>query len=259
MSGEPLHRRILVPSLIATGALAVTILAWASGAVDGWERFLYDLRLRGNLVEDVDPSILPAPVDDVSTGTLGRWPWARWVTAELAAGLDAAGTRLILLDLSYKDPVPGEDPRFLKAMADAPHVLAAYTSIGEADPKEKIDSAVLGEFERRFVLDLPGADEALPQAPRASRLYLPIAGLVELGPGTSPTRLSTSGSSPTGWCGEFPSSGAMFRPPSRPAWPKGTGSRASPWRWPVAGTGWSRRRSGSSPGASFSPSPDVNW
>ncbi len=184
---EPLFEKLRVPGAIVLGALTATLFASATGMLNGPELFLYDLRLKGNPAPHVSERILPIPIDDASTARIGRWPWSRPITAELARDLGNEGARAVLLDLTYTDrTTEEEDARFVEVMSEARGAISAFFVLPVATNGEDLTAeqrAALEKLDARFPFTLPGASEALPDAPRAERVFVPLAGLVERGPG----------------------------------------------------------------------------
>lgn len=179
----PLVERVRMPAAIVAGALVVTTVLRIAGAFEGLENALYDLRAKGHPAAEVSERIVPIPVDDASTERVGKWPWKRPVTGELAKDLHDAGARVVLLDLTFKDasdPVE-EDARFVEIVSGAPSTIAAYGGNEVADREEEIaesQRSSLAAFVPRIPLDVQGAAEAFPDAPVVERLNLPIPGFV---------------------------------------------------------------------------------
>lgn len=192
---EPLRERLRVPMAIAGAAALGTFLASVTGMLDRTELSLYDLRLKGNPAPLVSDYLLPIPIDDASTSRIGRWPWPRPMTAELARDLGREGARAVLLDLTYTDHVvngAAEDAAFVETMSAAPAAVTAVLVLpldgGDLTEEKK---AALAAFDARFPFAIEGAARAIPDAPEAVTVSVPIRGLVERGPGLGVASLDT--------------------------------------------------------------------
>ena len=179
----PFVERARIPAVIVAGALAVTGGLRFAGAFEGLENAFYDLRAKGNPAAEVSNRLVPIPIDDPSTERVGKWPWPRPVTAELARDLHAAGASVVLLDLTFKDAshVPAEDAQFVAVVSSAATVIAAYGGNDVADQEEELaesQRASLAAFVPRIPLAVKGAERAFPDAPVIERLNLPIAPFV---------------------------------------------------------------------------------
>ncbi len=83
------NRRVLI-ALGAMLTLMFSLLAATDRMPETLQRFeldLYDMRLRYSLLNTVDDRIVIIDIDEKSLAELGRWPWSRFVLAELVEKL----------------------------------------------------------------------------------------------------------------------------------------------------------------------------
>jgi CHASE2 domain-containing sensor protein/tRNA A-37 threonylcarbamoyl transferase component Bud32 len=187
-----LLQRARVPAAIVSVSAVLTALLRLFGALEGTENALYDLRAKGHPAKEVSERIVAVPIDNASTERVGRWPWPRPITAEIARDLDRDGARVILLDVSFKDASfkdalrPDDDERFVQVISSAGAAITAYSGDVRADPDEDIAESQRRAHEYfvpRVPIDLPGAARAFPHAPVLERLNLPIPEFVAALPG----------------------------------------------------------------------------
>lgn len=119
--GELQHRRWLVGGLIILG-VTLALLALPPG--DGLARLSYDLPFlfRGNLA---DTNVVVLIEDRATLDALGQttFPPARTVHARLLDKLSEEGASLVVFDISFRAPKPGEDERFAAAITRHGHVI----------------------------------------------------------------------------------------------------------------------------------------
>ncbi len=115
---------------VLLGAIATFTVAgtFALGAWDRLELLALDERLAlvhhdpatGRNQDEPDP-IAHVNIDDRSLQELGRWPWPRKVLADIVAALDAAGAKVIALDIIFPEP---QEVRLVDPAAEAYSGLA---------------------------------------------------------------------------------------------------------------------------------------
>lgn len=85
-----------------------------------------------------DPDIFVVEIDDRALAEIGAWPWPRSVHADLVERLDAAGARLVVLDVLFVEPTaPSQDAALAQAMAASGKVLLPF---GFAPVPDTLDS-----------------------------------------------------------------------------------------------------------------------
>jgi len=99
---------------------AIVILAFVAGHIAfdlnkevSWSRYnlmrdyelkLYDLRLRALPKRDDPSGVVIVAIDEQSLRQVGRWPWPRWVLADLVDNILSAGPAAVGLDLVLSEP-----------------------------------------------------------------------------------------------------------------------------------------------------------
>lgn len=185
-------RKAATPAAIVGVAGVVTLLLGAFGVLERGDQWLYDLRMHGVPNRDVSDRLLPIPVDDDSTDHLGRWPWKRAVTAQLARDAAKDGARAVLLDITYNDVTdPEQDREFVETIAGVGAAVAAVSAL-ESSPNGAMmeglserKKAALKAFEEKVPVEIPGAAEAFPDALIVRTISPPIAEFLERGPGVA--------------------------------------------------------------------------
>ena len=126
-------------TLVEWGMLTSAVLALvAACAVLGWseraDKAVYDLSVAAQHHAASDEIVIVA-IDDPSISAIGRWPWRRWVLADLIERIAADAPRVIGVDviLSEPDALHPEDDRSLAgSMARAGNVvLPALAEAGQ--------------------------------------------------------------------------------------------------------------------------------
>jgi serine/threonine-protein kinase len=74
--------------------LAFTAMYFTTPAIQGIERWAYDMGLRVSSAEP-NKQITVLAIDEKSLETVGRWPWSRHIHAQAIAKLNAAGAKVI--------------------------------------------------------------------------------------------------------------------------------------------------------------------
>ncbi len=120
------QRRTLVEWSLLTAAVLALV---AACAVLGWseraDKAVYDLSVAAQHHAPSDEIVIVA-IDDPSISAIGRWPWRRWVLADLIDRIAADAPRVIGVDviLSEPDTLHPEDDRALaRSMARAGNIV----------------------------------------------------------------------------------------------------------------------------------------
>ncbi|MDR0458272.1 MAG: CHASE2 domain-containing protein, partial [Burkholderiaceae bacterium] len=106
---QPLTRyyvwRLAIIAALTLLAVLHALDALPSAALDGLDRWLYDLRLMANLPGGRDARIVIVQVDEQSLAALGQWPWRRDVLARLVDELhDRQRAAAIGIDAVFAEP-----------------------------------------------------------------------------------------------------------------------------------------------------------
>ncbi len=103
MTRRPSGSRAVTLAIGAATSLLVLAAVW-SGLLAPVEGVVIDkfLQLRGE--RPADPRVALCLIDEASIDAYGRWPWPRTRMAEVIERLDAAGARVIALDVVFSEP-----------------------------------------------------------------------------------------------------------------------------------------------------------
>ncbi|HEX8552542.1 MAG TPA: adenylate/guanylate cyclase domain-containing protein [Abditibacteriaceae bacterium] len=152
----------------ADRSTAVWLPAWR--AVEGLELRLFDARFvaRGARIPRSRDRLAIVAIDENSLERVGVWPWPRRMHADLINKLNAAGARVVALDIDFssrqnprttsigavdsQEPILSPDDRALAAAAEKGNVLApSFLSVGQSNgavavslvsPFEELDEAM---------------------------------------------------------------------------------------------------------------------
>lgn len=112
--------------------------------------------------------IVLVAIDDRSLAEIGAWPWPRRRHAQLVDRLNAAGARIVVLDILFLEPgSPDEDAALENAMRSAgnvllPHTFAARTnSVAGIDPLYPLPQFMAAAAGTGHVVAEPDADGIL--------------------------------------------------------------------------------------------------
>ncbi len=95
----------------------VMVVLYSRFPLSSLEWRAYDLRLEYSPTFVKDPPVTLVTIDDASLAALGRWPWPRDTHARLIEALNAAGAKVIVLDIEFPEPSP--DPALDARLAEA--------------------------------------------------------------------------------------------------------------------------------------------
>ena len=114
--GLPIRERVvLVLGLVGLGLVAVY-----TGALQGWDRLLYDVHQR-HWSRPASDRVLIVAIDDRSIEEIGRWPWPRSIHARLIERLTEADAAAIGLNIIFSEPAvsaPEDDARLAAAIEE---------------------------------------------------------------------------------------------------------------------------------------------
>ena len=167
-------------------ALGIAALGWVvvaglslSGALDGFDLKLLDLRLRLRGERAASDAIAIVAVDDATIRSYGRWPLPRDSYALLIASLVEAGARAVAFDLQF--PADGnQEPQWDRLLA---HVSGSHSNVvqaiwfhaaGPAGQGAAPDPSVLKSIEASGI----PAGAAAVVAPVAASAAVPFPGLL---------------------------------------------------------------------------------
>ncbi|MGO4814388.1 CHASE2 domain-containing protein [Cupriavidus sp. 2MCAB6] len=129
------QRRTLIEWAVLTAAVLALVVACAAfGWSERADTAVYDLSVAAQHHAPSDDIVI-VTIDDPSISAIGRWPWRRWVLADLIGRIAADAPRVIGVDviLSEPDQLHPEDDRALAgSMARAGNVvLPALAEAGQ--------------------------------------------------------------------------------------------------------------------------------
>ena len=172
---------------------ALFLLAWALGMpfLRGVELGLYDFGVNA-AAQPPEDEIALVTIDDDAIDRIGRWPWSRAKLADLVGRLDAAGARVIGLDVLLTDPAP--KPKGVEAQLKVAELLEREGKVKQAR-RVRAEALALDE------------DRALAQAiAHAGRVVLPMffdPGEARGKPGKLPAYLKRNAIAEVAGAGEF--------------------------------------------------------
>ena len=184
-----LARGILIIAVISV----IVVLADLTGLFEIPELKTVDLRTRLTRDNKALPSdIVLIMIDESSLHALnevvGRWPWPRYIHAELIDFLSQIGARAIVMDILFTenefDPnlstgiLSDNDFRFVQSTKSAKNVYHAVQIIGdEVDEynKDLLNKPLPIKFINRFSIDVGAIDEPI----KHNNYYLPFKELYE--------------------------------------------------------------------------------
>ncbi len=110
---------------LASLFIAATLLLAHTNWLWRWDHLIYDATL--SIWESPPPQdIVIVAIDEASLSALGRWPWSRRTHAQLVSRLDAAGARVIALDIIFSEADsrdPGGDQALAAAIRESGRVV----------------------------------------------------------------------------------------------------------------------------------------
>lgn len=119
---NPLRLRLEWLLLLAL-AFAGAVAGQSNGAISRFDNRMLDLAT-ALARPPANPDIFIVEIDDRALAAIGAWPWGRATHARLVDALDAAGARLIVLDVLFIDPTdPAEDSALASAIARSGKVV----------------------------------------------------------------------------------------------------------------------------------------
>jgi len=139
-----MRRRGLGTALVATGvvAVALTIVAWATGAMNGPERSSIDARfsIRGRQVPPRDVAVVG--IDAKTLTALGTFPFSRRYHAQLIRRLIADRAKVIAYDVQFTERSP--DPAADAALGQAAFDNARRLVLADDEPGPHGQTNVFG-------------------------------------------------------------------------------------------------------------------
>ena len=97
-------------------------------------------------------------IDDRSLREVGRWPWPRSRSAQLAERLSNAGAKDIFFDYVFAEPTePAEDRRFAEALKASGKVtlpISSRTTIGSSKEPDLLPPPIFGEYAQLGVISV---------------------------------------------------------------------------------------------------------
>lgn len=114
--------------------LLLLVLAFAGAVAGQWSEAT--LRLDNRLLDfatslarpEINRDIFIVEIDDRALAEVGSWPWPRSRHAQLINALDAAGAKLVLLDVLFVEPTdPAEDAALAQAIRRSGKVILPHS------------------------------------------------------------------------------------------------------------------------------------
>ncbi len=147
--GRRSRLRVALMLAVAGVSAAAWLVVWAAGGLHSWELTTVDARFSVRGTQPPPPSVAAVVVDDRTLDELDeRPPLRRSRYARVIDRLDAAGARLVVLDVVFVEQTEAEEDNALIAALDA----ARPTVLGASEVDARGASNVLGgvENQRRF-------------------------------------------------------------------------------------------------------------
>lgn len=144
----PLHTTPWTLGLILSLLL---VLAQALSLPSQIDRWLYDLSIASASTQAAD-DVAIVTIDDDSLNRLGRWPWPRYLHAELIDRLQASGADTIVFDILFQEP-SADDPILAQSMAAHGQVILPLSLSPGPDPDlvtEHLPTPVLADAAAGF-------------------------------------------------------------------------------------------------------------
>jgi adenylate cyclase len=166
-------------------AVAAAVLYLFPAIFDGLNNRMYDWKLSLETPPDQYRRIVHLDVDDAAIGQFGLWPWDRSISAEMVRRLKAMGAAMVVFDVLYTTPRPGEgDEALFKAVKEAGNVVMPVAMGLSYNEQEKlvvdVDASAKGDlvYDNAWNLDVPKMF-ALPKAVTLKSSGLPLLPLLQ--------------------------------------------------------------------------------
>ena len=202
-----LKRKLTRGILIIAAISVIAVLADLAGLFETPELKTVDLRtklLRDNKVLPSDIVLLL--IDEASVNALGevagRWPWPRYIHAELIDFLSQSGARAVVMDILFTEnesspdlssgALSDNDLRLVESTKSAKNVYHAAQIISDQADEYKrdlLDKPLPTEFINRFSIDAEAIDETIDH----NKYYLPFKELYEASQGIGVVSFSADG------------------------------------------------------------------
>ncbi|MGF1452138.1 MAG: CHASE2 domain-containing protein, partial [Opitutales bacterium] len=143
---------------------ALVILLDVVGVLSPLQRWLYDARARSFQFFSPEPTqeIVHLDIDDRALDVVGRWPWDRDRLAQVISELEAAGARVIVLDIWFPEPQPEHDAELEAALAKAGNVIVPSRMLLLTDPPTELEQQMTALLRTDLEATLEQVREALP-------------------------------------------------------------------------------------------------
>ncbi len=194
---NPLQRKLTRAIVIIVVVSAITVFSDLSGLFETPELKTVDLRTKLWRKDKLLPSeIVLVLIDESSLDAMnliaGRWPWPRYIHAELIDFLSLSGARAIVMDVMFSENELEEntrstelgphDRRLVESTHSAQNVYHAAQMVN--DKPDEYNKSLLNKtlpkgFMSRFSLDVESSGEAVEH----NNYYLPFAQLYEASKG----------------------------------------------------------------------------
>ncbi|MGB3469535.1 MAG: CHASE2 domain-containing protein [Erythrobacter sp.] len=160
-------RLMLEWAILLALAIAGALYAQSTGLTGRIDNQLFD-RAAALATPDVDQDIVIVAIDDQSLADQGTWPWSRALHARLVDRLDAAGARLVVLDILFLDATDTEaDTALADSVARSGSVFLPHTftrrlnAVSGVDPLMPLQELTAASAGVGHVVVEPDADGVL--------------------------------------------------------------------------------------------------
>jgi adenylate cyclase len=187
-------------ALVAVIAVALPLIAYATGLLKTVEGDLIDARFAIRGSEGAPRDVVVVQVDDVTFDELNvQWPFPRSLHARVIDRLRASGVRTIAYDVQFTEPTqPAQDSDLISAVEDAHKVVLATTEVG-ADGQTKVlgGGALLKQIGARvgnssLVPDAGGVIRRMPYSIQKLRNFAIVSAETATGGSVPPQALGGS-------------------------------------------------------------------
>ncbi len=192
-----LKRKLTRAIVVIAAVSAITVFSDLSGLFQTPELKTVDFRTKLWRRDKLPPpDIVLVLIDESSldalNGIAGRWPWPRYIHAELIDFLSLSGAKAIVMDVMFSENEFGEDTRSTKlghhdlrlvesthSAQNAYHAVQMVTDKADEYNKSLLNKTLPKEFMSRFALDVETAGETVEH----NNYYLPFTQLYEASKG----------------------------------------------------------------------------
>ena len=174
---SPRRRREVAMLTVILVAVALAVVAYATGLMRALELQSVDARFSVRGAQERPDDIVVVGVDDVTFDQLGQqWPFPRRLHARVIRRLHAAGAKVIAIDIQFTEPTTvRDDNALIEAVARAGGVVLSTTEVGKGG-----STRVLGGDEVLAEVDARAANTVIEPDPGGTirKMHYQVQGLV---------------------------------------------------------------------------------